>query len=327
MSPSQITRLRPMARIANTTTGPQAVSATGCPAARRSKTRPMRIPKRSGEPWTSVHTIRQNRNRTGRYLTNSQRIRNVPTRPAVMICPLPGARASRSSLSRPPAGANSGCPDPRARSCLGPCSATCPDSTTMISSAVRTVSSRWATMTTVRPEKRRSVATASNASVAGSSRDEGSSRITTPGSWRKTRAKASSCCSPADRPLSPRSELGVEADRADPASQAGPIEDAAGSPRRDVSPKRVRLSRTGGPEELDILSHHPEATPQRIEARRPQIDLADPHGPGVGVVETRDQPCDRGLAAAGAPQQPEHRARLEAKARRRRGRPGPRRRT
>ena len=204
----------------------------------------MSIPNRSGEPWTRVHIDMQNKNRPGRYLIISQRIRNVLTRASTVTNdPLPGGRASRSSPARPPAEANSGCRGPRPGPASRPCSATCPASTTMISSAVRTVSSRWATMTTVRPENSRSVATASRLSVAGSRRDDGSSRITTPGSCRNTRAKASSCCSPADRPCP-----------SEPSSESRPIvliqlPKPARSRMRmisasDMSPNRVRLSRT-----------------------------------------------------------------------------------
>ena len=81
-----------------------------------------------------------------------------------------------------------------------------------------------------------------------------------------------------------------------------------------MRPNRVRLSRTVARKSWTSWVTTPRPLPQRIEARRLQIDPSDPHGPGVGVVEASDQPGDRGLAATGAPQQPEDRAGLQPKA-------------
>ena len=56
-------------------------------------------------------------------------------------------------------------------------------------------------MMPVRPWSSLLTARSTNASVAGSSRDDASSRMTRPGSFRNSRAKASNCASPADKPV------------------------------------------------------------------------------------------------------------------------------
>src|SRR6185437_8252771 len=106
---------------------------------------------------------------------------------------LPSAGCSLNNRAKWLSGSASNCS-------LGPCSTIRPSSSTMISSARRTVVSRWAMMIAVRLRSKRSTARSIFASVAGSRREDASSRITRPGSARKARVRASNWASPADSP-------------------------------------------------------------------------------------------------------------------------------
>src|SRR5438132_3506335 len=81
-----------------------------------------------------------------------------------------------------------------------PCSAMRPWSTTAIWSTELSDESRCATRMAVRPVTRRSTAPSTRSSVSGSRRLDGSSRITSPGSARKARARANNWASPAESP-------------------------------------------------------------------------------------------------------------------------------
>jgi len=92
----------------------------------------------------------------------------------------------------------------------------------------------------------RSIARSSSCSVAGSSRDEASSRITSAGSLRKTRAKANSCASPADR-LEPPASSCVSKPFGNVRYQLNNPSSSSASRMRASSMlrlKKVRLSRT-----------------------------------------------------------------------------------
>ena len=86
-------------------------------------------------------------------------------------------------------------------------------------------------MTPVRPLRRRVTARSSSRSVDGSSRDDASSRTTRPGSFRNTRANATSCASPADNPRPP-APSGVSS----PAGRARSHSASPSSPK--TSPRR-----------------------------------------------------------------------------------------
>ena len=99
---------------------------------------------------------------------------------------------------------------------LGPNSTMWPFSMIRMSSARVTVASRWAIMKPVRLVSNLPTARSIIASVAGSRRDDASSRITRPGFFRKIRVNASSWACPAESPAPPDSSLvsrpsGIEA--------------------------------------------------------------------------------------------------------------------
>ena len=88
---------------------------------------------------------------------------------------------------------------------LRPCSTTSPPSTTAMASTSSRVARRWATMMAVRPASSACIAAVMCASVAGSSRLDASSRITTAGSARNALANARSWASPAETLVPPSS--------------------------------------------------------------------------------------------------------------------------
>ncbi len=147
----------------------------------------------------------------------------------VAVGTAPGARrpirTTASSRANREAGSASSC-------VRGPCSTMRPWSTTAISSTERNDESRCATRTAVRPVTRRSTARSTSSSVSGSSRLDGSSRITRPGSDKNARGSASSCASPADTP-----------DPSGPSSVSSPAGRAAShDPRPSSSSRRTRSS-------------------------------------------------------------------------------------
>src|SRR5712691_11155449 len=87
-----------------------------------------------------------------------------------------------------------------ARTSRGPYSRMRPSSRIRMSSARWMVARRCAMTMPVRLARTLLTARSMRRSVAGSRRDEASSKMTSPGSLRKTRAKANSCASPADKP-------------------------------------------------------------------------------------------------------------------------------
>ncbi len=188
----------------------------------------------------------------------------------------------------------------------------------------------------VRPCTSRPTARSSRCSVAGSRRDEASSRITSPGSWRKMRIKASSCASPADSPPPPDSStvsspLGSDSSHS-PSPSSWITWRILSSETRPS--KKVRLSRTVAWKSWTFCVTMPTrprrsaSGTRRTSTNRPPSPR--PTRPRSGIVETEQQPGQRRLAAAGAAQQAQHPARRQAERKdpgapspsRRRTRPG-----
>ena len=52
-------------------------------------------------------------------------------------------------------------------------------------------------------------------------------------------------------------------------------------------------------EQEALLEHDRDGAPERIRLRVPEVDPADPHGPGLRVRQPDEELCERGLASAG----------------------------
>ena len=155
----------------------------------------------------------------------------------------------------------------------GPCWTTRPDSSTATCSARSVVESRWATRMPVRPEIRRSAARTTRASVTGSIRAVASSSTTTLTSRTSSRAKATSCSSPAERlvPPGPRTV-------SRPCGQAGhPVGEAElGDRRLDVGARDVveegDVVGEGAGEDLGALGDDADRGAQLLEVEVEHVD-------------------------------------------------------
>src|SRR5262249_29181198 len=67
-----------------------------------------------------------------------------------------------------------------------------------------------------------------------------------------------------------------------------------------------------GVEEMHLLSDQTDALANRREAERPQVHAPEAHTARPWIVETQEQPRQRRLATAGAPDDAQHAPRLQA---------------
>ena len=131
-------------------------------------------------------------------------------------------------------------------------------------SARSTVARRCAMTIAVLPTRRRSSALSILCSVAGSRREEASSSMTSPGSRRKTRAKASSCDSPADRPAA-RREASVEpvGQRLAPVPEAELAQHGGDPLIGDAAVEQRQVVANAGAEEMDVLGDDADRSGER----------------------------------------------------------------
>ena len=142
----------------------------------------------------------------------------------------------------------------------------------------------------------------------GSRREEASSRITRPGSRRKTRVKASSCASPADR-LCPPVSSSVSSpcgSAAIPIAQFQFVERCQDLFVGDGAVEEGQVVAHAGAEQLHILGDDGHALAQRFSLASRRSTPSRRISPAGRVVQAEDQPRQGGLAAAGASQQPQH---------------------
>ena len=202
------------------------------------------------------------------------------------------------------AGGGSGCPRLSTSAARSPCSAIRPWSNTITSSTMSSVDRRWAMTNVVRPFISSPTASAMRRSVSGSTRAVASSRTTRSGSRSHTRARASSWACPADSPAPPAPSgrsIPASTSASSPACRSACSTSASVGPRveqRDVVADRPL-------EQLDLLGHEGDTAAQLGER-----DVGDRH-PAEGdaavgrLDESEQQPRERRLAAAGAPDDPD----------------------
>ena len=139
----------------------------------------------------------------------------------------------------------------------------------MISSARCTVPSRCAMMIAVRSRSSLSTARSMSCSVAGSSRDEASSRMTRPGSRKKTRVKASNCASPAESPRPPVSSWVSSPSGSDSyqSRQFQFLDHGVDPLVGNAAVEKGQVVAHAGLEQLHVLGHHRHPLAQRVERR------------------------------------------------------------
>ena len=177
-----------------------------------------------------------------------------------------------------------------------------------MSSASAKVDRRCATMMPVRPSSSRAKARCTRRSVAGSSFEEGSSRITTSGSRSNRRPQASTWVCPAESPTPPAPSMvsSPAGNALQPVAHAQRLENGDEALVRHVVVEQGEVVPDAGGEEVRFLRHQTDALSRRGDGDITQIDPTQAHGARIRIVEAGQKPGERGLAAAGAPDDPQH---------------------